>query len=122
MAEIDVDALAVVERQHAQVIDAVRVVGVLVRVEHRVDAIDLGVEQLLAQVAAGIDDDAGRLGLPGRCGLRSAASSGGGGCFGLAGSQTPQPPPMRGTPPDDPQPMMVAMISVAAAISRALPC
>ena len=37
--------------------------------------------------------------------------------FGLAGSQTPQLPPMRGTPPDEPQPMMVAMIAVAAAIS-----
>ena len=42
VAEIDVDALAVVERQHAQIVDAVRVVGVLVRVEHRVDAIDVG--------------------------------------------------------------------------------
>ena len=37
------------------------VVGVLVRVEHGLDPIDFGGEQLLAQVAAGVDDDAGRL-------------------------------------------------------------
>src|SRR5690606_15974709 len=59
MAEIDVDASPVVERQHAEGVDAMRMVRVLMRVEHRFNAIDLGREQLLAQVAAGVDDDAG---------------------------------------------------------------
>jgi hypothetical protein len=36
--------------------------------------------------------------------------------LGLFGSHAPQLPPMRGTPPDEPQPMMVAVIEVAAAI------
>ena len=36
----------------AQVVDAVRVVGVLVAVEHAVEPVDVGVEQLLAQVRA----------------------------------------------------------------------
>ena len=43
----------------AQVVDAVGVVGVLVGEEHRVEAVDLGVKQLLAQIGRGIDQDAG---------------------------------------------------------------
>src|SRR6185437_7330415 len=59
--EIDLDTSAVVERQHAEIVDAMRVVGVFVRVKHRLDAVDPGVEQLLAQVAPGVDDDTGGL-------------------------------------------------------------
>src|SRR5688572_16848328 len=38
--------------------------------------------------------------------------------LGLAGSQTPQSPPMRGTPPDEPQPRMVAMMRAASAMRK----
>ncbi len=56
-AEVDVDAATVVEGQYSEVVDAVGVVGVLVGVEHGVDTIDLGVEQLLAEIDAGVDQD-----------------------------------------------------------------
>jgi hypothetical protein len=36
------------------------VVGVLVGVKHSLDAVDVGLEQLLAQIAAGVDEDASR--------------------------------------------------------------
>ena len=39
------------------------VVGVLVGVEHGVDAIDLGIKELLAEVDTGVDQDAGGFGL-----------------------------------------------------------
>ena len=43
----------------AQIVDAVGVVGMLVGVEDRVEPVDLGIEQLLAQIGRGIDQDAG---------------------------------------------------------------
>src|SRR5690606_3928659 len=59
--EIDVDAAPVMQRQHTQIVDAVAVVGVLMRVEDSIDPIDLGIEQLLAQIAAGVDQYTRRL-------------------------------------------------------------
>src|SRR5690606_16468688 len=66
--EIDVDAAAIVERQDAEVIDAVGMVGVFVGIENGVDAIDLGVQKLLAQVSASVDK------YP--CGLRNSVAPG----------------------------------------------
>ena len=40
-----------------EIVDAVGLVGMLVGEEHRVDMIDLGVDQLLAQVGRGVDQD-----------------------------------------------------------------
>ena len=99
------DALAAVDEQAAQIVDAVRVVGMLVRVEHRVDPIDVGVKQLLAQIRRRVDQDAGdAVGLA----RRSTRSEQRRRRFlGLSGSQTPQPSAGRGTPPDEPQPRMV---------------
>src|SRR5690606_28192650 len=54
---IDVDAPAIVQRQHAQVINAMRMVGMLMGKEHGVDPIDIGVEQLLAHIRSGVDQD-----------------------------------------------------------------
>ena len=62
LVQIDIDAPATVDEQRAQVVDAVGVVGVLVRVEHRVDPIDVGVEQLLAQIRRGVDQHPGDAG------------------------------------------------------------
>ena len=56
--EIDVDAPAALDEQRAQIVDAVGMVGVLVRVEYAVDPIDLGVEKLLAQIRRRIDQHA----------------------------------------------------------------
>ncbi len=44
---------------HAQIVDAVRVVGVVVRVEDAIEVGDAGVEQLFAQVGGGVDEDVG---------------------------------------------------------------
>ena len=40
-----------------QIVDAVAMVGMVVGPDHRLDVADLGVEQLLAQVRAGVDQD-----------------------------------------------------------------
>ena len=66
LVDIDRDALAAVDEEAAQVVDAVGVVRVLMGIEHRVDPIDVSVEQLLAQIRRGIDQDAGhaRAGAP----------------------------------------------------------
>src|SRR5262245_9761474 len=52
-------ALAAVDEQAAQIVDAVGMVGMFVGEEHGVEPIDAGVEQLLAQVRRGIDQHAG---------------------------------------------------------------
>ena len=41
--------------QHAQIIDPVDVIGVVVRPEHCVDPVNLPIEQLVAQIRRGID-------------------------------------------------------------------
>ena len=57
--EIDVDAATPVERHQAQIVDAVHVIGMVVGVEHAIDPTDAGVEQLLAEVGRGVDQDRG---------------------------------------------------------------
>ena len=61
MVDIDVDQPAIVQSQNPQIIYAMGVIGVLVRVEHGLDAVHFGLEQLLAQNAAGVDEYSGRL-------------------------------------------------------------
>ena len=45
--------------KRAQIVDAVGVVGMLMGVEHAVEPVDVGIEQLLAQIGRGVDQDAG---------------------------------------------------------------
>ena len=45
--------------QRAQVVDPMGVVGMLVGEQHGVEPVHVGVEQLLAQVGRGVDQDAG---------------------------------------------------------------
>ena len=59
LVKVNIDALAPLDEQRAQIVDAVGVVGVFVRVEHAVEPIDVGVEELLAQIRRGVDEDAG---------------------------------------------------------------
>ena len=75
--QIDRNAPALVHHDRAQIVDAVGLVGVLVGQEHGVEVIDIGVDQLLAQVGRGVDQDPGDRRV--RRSARPAASSGGGG-------------------------------------------
>src|SRR4051812_19197763 len=59
LIKIDVDPPAPGDEQAAQIVDAVGGVGVLVGEQHRVEPVHLGIEQLLAQVGRGIDQDPG---------------------------------------------------------------
>ena len=45
------------QHDRTQIVDAVGLVGVLMGQKHGVDVIDLGIDQLLAQVGRGIDHD-----------------------------------------------------------------
>ena len=56
---IDRDAPAAVISHHAQIIDAVGMIGVIVRVEHAVEPPDTYVEQLLAEVGRGVHEHIG---------------------------------------------------------------
>ena len=55
LVQIDRNAPALVQHHRAEIVDAVGLVGVLVGQEHRVDMIDPGVDQLLAQIGRGVD-------------------------------------------------------------------
>jgi len=57
LAQIDRNASALMQHDGTEIVDAVGLVGMLVGEEHRVDMIDLGVDQLLAQVGRGVDQD-----------------------------------------------------------------
>jgi len=59
VVEIDVDRAALLDVERAQVVDAVGVVGVLVGVEHGIEVIDVGCQELLAQVRRSVDQHAG---------------------------------------------------------------
>ncbi len=53
--EIHRNAALAVHHQRTQIVDAMGLVGVLMGEKHRIDMIDIGVEQLLAQIGRGID-------------------------------------------------------------------
>src|SRR5215470_15869276 len=56
---INIHAPAMRDEQGAQVIDAMNVVRVFVRIEHAVEVIDVGTEQLLAQIRRGVHQHPG---------------------------------------------------------------
>ncbi len=47
------------QHHRAQIVDAMGLVGMLVGEEHRIETVDFGVDQLLAQIGRGVDHDAG---------------------------------------------------------------
>ncbi len=57
LVEINGNAPALMQHDGTEIVDAVGLVGVLVGQEHRVDVIDLGIDQLLAQIGRGVDHD-----------------------------------------------------------------
>ena len=75
----------------AQVVDAVGVVGVLMGEEDAVEPVDVGVEQLLAQVRRGVDQDAGDA--VRRRAARPGASCAGGGSSDCSGRRRPSRAP-----------------------------
>ena len=77
LVQIDRNPPALMHHDRAEIVDAVGLVGMLMGQEHRVEMVDVGVDQLLAQVGRGVDHDPGRA-MGGRR-ARPAASSGGGG-------------------------------------------
>ena len=46
------------DHDRAQIVHAVGLVGMFVRQEHRVDVVDIGIDQLLAEIGRRIDHDA----------------------------------------------------------------
>src|SRR5690242_8519651 len=63
LVHIGVELTAGANEQRAQVVDAVGVVGMLVRVEDAIEPIDIRVQELLAQVRRGVDQHPGALAL-----------------------------------------------------------
>src|SRR6266550_8838404 len=57
LAQMDRNASALMQHDGTEIVDAVGLVGMLMGEEYRVDMIDLGVDQLLAQVGRGVDQD-----------------------------------------------------------------
>ena len=57
LVQIDRNAPALMQHHRTQIVDAVGLVGMLMGQEHRVDVIDIGVDQLLAQIGRGVDHD-----------------------------------------------------------------
>ena len=102
--------LRIAEDQRAQIVDAVQLVGMVMGHQHAVQMRDARVDQLLAHVRRGVDQHRGlaMLRLPPHQD-RAAPPP----VLGLGlGSQAPQSPapsgpPMRGTPPEEPEPRMV---------------
>ena len=83
-----------------------RVVGVVVRVEHAVERLAAHAQELLAQIGRGVDQHR-RVPLLAEP-LDQQRCSGGAGSSDWTGSQAPHMVPMRGTPPEEPQPRIVA--------------
>src|SRR5262249_8589074 len=59
LINVDRDALAAVDEEPAQVVDAVGMIGMLVRVEDGLERVDLGVEELFAQIRRRVDQHPG---------------------------------------------------------------
>ena len=56
--QIDLDAAALVDEERAQIVDAVGMVGMLMRDQHAVEPVDFGIEQLLAKIGRAVDQNA----------------------------------------------------------------
>ena len=55
LIHVDIDAPAFADHEGAKIVNAMRVVGMLVRVQNPVEPVHLSGEQLLAQVRGGVD-------------------------------------------------------------------
>src|SRR5215813_2972810 len=89
LVRIDVYGPVMRYEQRAQIIDAMDVVGMLVGIEHTVERIDVGVEELFAQVRRGIDQHAGLGAVRSRAIDQNRATSAP--VLGVAGVTSPPP-------------------------------
>ncbi len=92
LVQIDRNAPALMQHDRAQIVDAVGLVGMLMGEKHRIDVIDLGVDQLLAQIGRGVDHDPGDAAIRCPFGEQRAAAAAVFGIGGIAGA-----PAERGT-------------------------
>ena len=53
--QIDRNAPALMQHDRSEIVDPVGLIGMLMGQEHRIDVIDIGVDQLLAQIGRGVD-------------------------------------------------------------------
>ena len=95
-------------------------IGVLMGQKHRVEMVDMRVDQLLAQIGRGVDQRHALF----RCSdVRSASSEQRRRrFFGFFGSQAPQPSAGRGTPAEDPQPRIVSVSVMPSSLPRMALC
>src|SRR5436190_7646883 len=57
--EIDVEPSAAMDEERTQVVNAMRMVGMIVRIENGVQPVHAGIKQLFAQIRRGVDQNAG---------------------------------------------------------------
>ena len=92
LVEIDRNAPALMHHDRAEIVDAVGLVGVLMGQEHRVEMVDIGVDQLLAQIGRGVDHDPRHAAIGSPLGQQRAAAAAVLRIIGIAGA-----PAERGT-------------------------
>ena len=80
------------QHDRTQIVDAMGLVGMLMGQKHRVEMVDVGVDQLLAQVGRGVDQDSRHSAIPGPLDEQRAAAAAVLRVFGIA-----RPPAERGT-------------------------
>src|ERR1700682_175921 len=57
LVQIDRNAPALMQHDRAKIVDSMGLIGMLMRQKHRIDVIDIGIDQLFAQIGRGIDHD-----------------------------------------------------------------
>ncbi len=86
LVQIDRNAPALMHHDRAQIVDAMGLVGVLVGQKHRVDVVDMGVDQLLAQIGRGVDQDPRHAAIGSPLGQQRAAAAAVFRIVGIAGA------------------------------------
>src|SRR5882672_6164238 len=75
LVQIDRNAPALMQHDRAKIVDSMGLISMLMRQKHRIDVIDIGVDQLFAQIGRGIDHHARNPAIPGPLGKQRAAAA-----------------------------------------------
>src|SRR5215475_14457365 len=86
LVEIDGNSTALMQHHRPQIVDAMGLVGVLMGKIHGVDVIDVGIDQLLAQIGRGVDHDPRRTVRAGPFDQKRATAAAILGILGIAGA------------------------------------
>src|SRR5882724_4530135 len=92
LVQIDRNAPALMHHDRAKIVDSMGLISMLMRQKHSIDVIDIGINQLLAQIGRGIDHEPRDPAIPGPLDEQRAAAAAVFRIVGIAGS-----PPERGT-------------------------